>query len=616
MKHLQTLWNESSAQIAKAKTEAQSHEAELERLRQAQLELCRYISELEVTIDEAQKERAFRLRAGLRETASIFADRSRFYAALESEDLFDAKVIKEDKEAIDFYESAKTEATKIALQSPYEKALRNQEERKRATSLKPIDAGVVLHQKGEQKLDIYLTALTGSVGGLANNLTRTVRDTVQASRVYFAENNVEDLLRITINGDYRGLVQELEKIKPEGFKEAQVEYQVVVLGEDAIVKPKKKRKIYDVIEVDEIPPSYIVIDEAAQRAGFSKTNFYRYMEHDEVEGNKFKKKSSAGKPKMYINMNSLEKFLKSRDNRTEEKQRTDVMQNLSPLSVEPLSGQNGEAAYTAEMEVEEELKCIVQTPGTLEGREAVQQLSQAQIILGDEIFVKYVASYNTSKVGEIVGMVSSALGEERAKLLFAADQKGSLFREQGLPRYLGRLVGVLSDIDKKYGADVPSELSFEGIPNSFFPANLSAMERRVEEEASTKPKSLPSTEILDKISITPELAKRLQDEGYHPVYVHAMLTEGFDLGREHPLIGERYAPRRHWQHNFRRALDSLGVTSIDERVISYHERRFKGSGLFNIKAKAGSQPLAFSPKWAEKTIGALRDYLSSVFPKR
>lgn len=597
MKHLRDSWNHSSAQIADAKAEQSAHNAELEKLQRAQLELSEDISELEVTITEAQKARASRLRAGLRETASLFADRSRFYAALESGDLFDATAIQNDKEAITTYERAKAEKIKELLKGAYQQAVKNQEERQRASSLEPIDAGVVFHQKGEQKLDIYFTALTNSTGGLVNNLTKAVHAAVQARGVSFADNNVEDLLRITVEGDYQALVPDLERLEPEGFKEAKVRYRAAVLGES--IKPGREKRAKtalqseEAIPVDKVPDNYMAVAEAAAILGIHPTHCY-----DFIDGNVSRKYKLPDKlkPIRAIEISYL-KELCVRKGRT-------FPGEAGNTRTEPLSEQDGETDTAAEPVLEN----IVSAPTV---SEVISQQSQVQRILGDEMFAKYVTSYDTSKVEEVVGMVSSALGNERARILFEADAKGSLFKEQGLPRYLGRLNVLLSSIDVKK-SEVPSDYSFEAKPSNFLPNNLSAIERKLEEAPVSSQPGL-SDEMALKMDINPALANRLSKEGYNPVYVHAMLREGFGLGKSKQYIGEAYFPREYWRGRVRRALSSLGIIHMDESHFSRHENVFKSMGLLYVKEAKQGHPLSFSPRWAERASGAVKDYLAEIF---
>lgn len=639
MKKIQDLWNESSAQVVEAEEQARSREEEREELRKRQSEVEQELSELEDTINETQRTRASKLRAGLAETASTFGDRSRYYAALQSGDLFDTKNIKEDKEAISTYEEARAEKIKELLRGAYEQALRNQEERRRAGSLEPIDAGVVLHKKGEQKLDIYFTILANSTGGLVNNLTQAVRDAVQASGVSFKNDNVEDLLRVTVEGDYQGLVQDLEKITPEGFKEANVEYTIVVLGEATRKNAEKQKgekrprtalQLEEVIPAGELPRNYMILDDAVAILGIHRTHCYPFLNSGELVSKKYRLPDRA-KAVRAVEVESLRRLCQKRGR---------TFPDLAEIAKAPLEAVESSAFSIEEFSSEQETAEItyVQAPGTvtepvLESMVsasltvAIEVVSEqrgeqqpgpslSQLILGQEKFAQYIEMYGAQKVEEIVELISNGITEERVEILFRADKKSSLFKGgQGLPQYVGRRNVLLCNIDSKYGSDVPSEFSFEDNPSHFLPQNLSDMEQKLE-QASIKPKPLPSEEMLKKIRMSPEIARKLTDEGYHPVYVFAMLTEGFDLGKEHPLVGERYTPRRHWVHNYRRALDSVGVSTVDERAISYHERRFNGLELLYIKSKAGSHPLAFNPDWAKKTSGALKDYLSSIFPKR
>lgn len=332
MKKLQQLWVRHSTRLAEARTERDLYLARIEELKREQAELAAECSELERTLEEAKRERSSTLRAALEETASVFSGRSKFYANLLNGDLFDAKKIKEEKEAISLYAKAQTEAVKRALQPGYEQALRNRQERQKAKSQETIEAGVVLHKKGEQKLDIYITAFTTSTGGLVDNLTRAVYEVLKASGIFMVKNNVGDLLRYTVEGDYQTLVHSLKELKPEGLKEAGVEYRVAILDKEKVEGKKRERKYYEVVEVDEIPPDYIHIAKAAEIAGFSQSCFYPYMGAGKVEGRKFNlRNSSARKPKMYINLASLEEFLNSRNKRIAEEASTEVVPSLSPF---------------------------------------------------------------------------------------------------------------------------------------------------------------------------------------------------------------------------------------------------------------------------------------------
>ena len=627
MEHLQTPWNESSAQIAEAKTEHDSHQAELERLQQAQLELRQDISELEVTIGEAQKARASRLRSGLREAASAFSDRSRFYAAMQSGDVFDPKKIQEEKEAITFYEMAKTELMKERLKSDYEQALRNQEERQKAKSFETIEAGVVLHKKGEHKLDIYFTALTNSTGSLAKNLAGAVLTAIQDSAVFAVESNVEDILRVTVEGDYQTLIQNLKGLEPVGFKEAQVEYQAIILGgEKTKRKTSQRRKSSEVIKVDKIPEGYIHVEEAAEKAGIHKSSFYKHRDHGRIQISLYELPNR--KPNAYVFTTDLEKLCKSLSKSLPEAKNDDSMQAISPLSAEPLSEQvatDNEAVVGQEAGIHldsllgERASNYATTTIDTEADlvTASQPESLARRILGDEKHFDLIVRYEVPMIEAVVRDVTSCLGEERAKTLLAADVKELLFKEKEQNRgmYLGRLNVLLSEIDNKYGAEVPSEYSFEAKPSNFFPANLSAMERKIE-QAVAKPKpSTPSAELLDKIYIKPEMAERLQEQGFNPIYVYAMIKEGFGIGSSKQYIGEAYFPREYWRDRTRRALNSIGIRSMNEAEFSLHEKKFRQLKLINEKTKQ-EHPLAFSPKWSDTTSGAIKEYIASFFPKK
>lgn len=616
MKKIQDLWDGSSTQVVEAEEQVKSRKEKIKELRRCQSELEQELSELEVTINETQRTRASQLRQGIKEVASLFSERSVFYASIYGGDLFSAKSIEEDEATISTYESAKVEKIKALLQREYEQALQNQAERQKAKSLEPIDVGVVLHEKGEQKLDVYLTVLTTSNGRIANNLTQAVHKAVKASGVSFAENNVEDLLRITIEGNYQGLVQDLGKIKPEGFKEANIEYQVVVLGETArkIERQKEEKRsrtalqMEEAIPVDELPKDYRAIDDVAAALGIHRTYCYQFLKFGELVSKKYRLPDRA-KVVRAVEVGSLRALCQKRGR---------AFPDLSGTVTASVGTATSSVSSIEEPSLEPVLENMVSASPTtdVEANKLPQpELSLAQSILGEEKFTQYARLYSAQKVEEVVKLISTELSEERARILFEADKKFSLFKGgQGLHQYVGRCNVLLYNIDSKYGSDVPSEFSFEDNPSDFLPANLSAMEQKLE-KASIKPKPLPSEEMLKKIGIGSEMARKLMGEGYHPIYVFAMLTEGFDLGKDRPLIGERYIPRRHWMHNYRRSLDSLGVSNVDEKAISYHERKFNSLGLFYVKSKE-ERPLAFNPDWAKRTSGALRDYLSSVFPKR
>jgi len=605
MKGLQIIWGQSSVQIAEAQEEVQSYKAELEELQERRKIIEKELSDLEATIDEDQRARASSLRAGLREAASIFADRSRFYAALESGDLFDATRIQGDKEAITLYGKVQTEVMKRLLQQPYEQALRNQEERQRASSLEPIDAGVVLHQKGEKKLDIYVTALTNSTGGLANNLTKAVHAAVQASGVSYADNNVEDILRITVEGDYQGLVKDLRELQPLGFKEASVGYHVLVLGGEKAAKKNEEREkrartalqLEEVIHVDKIPEGYMILDEAAALLDIDRTHCYPFLKSGELASKKYRTPDKT-KPVRAVEIESLRELCKKRGKNFPE----EITDTYSPSTDAPVL-ESIVADLPEESAVSTELT------------EEPQPKSLASRILGEQISAQYSSSYGSEEVEKVVTQVISCLGEERAKKLFAADVKKLVLKEQNRGRYLGRLNVLLSEVDRKYGAEVPSECSFEAKPGNFLPNSLSAIERKLEEAPIPSQPSI-SNEMALKMDVDPTLASKLSKDGYNPVYVHAMLKGGFGLGSGKQYVGEAYFPREYWRGRTKRALNSLGVKSMDETEFSRHERIFRQLKLFNEKTKQ-EHPLAFSPKWSDNTSGALKDYLASIFyPKK
>lgn len=119
MRHLQADWRHLSAQIAEARTEQNSHQTKIENLREELKKLESECSGLEETVKETKNERASRLRQGIRETASVFSERSAFYVSLQSGDLFSARSIDDDKATISTYESAKVEKIKTLLLGAY-----------------------------------------------------------------------------------------------------------------------------------------------------------------------------------------------------------------------------------------------------------------------------------------------------------------------------------------------------------------------------------------------------------------------------------------------------------------------------------------------------------------
>ena len=570
MKHLQDQWDSFSVQIAQARIEKDLQEAELRRVRELEQRIGKDISELEAAVTEAQKTRSVRLRAELKDTASKVAERSRFYTTLEDRGLFDLTIIEGDKEAITLYEGARAESIKRALQLPYQQALQNQAERQKLSSLEPIDAGVVLHRKDELKCDIYLTALTNSTGSLVSEFITAVRNTVEASGLSATENNVEDLLRITVQGDYHTLVQELQHLKIPIFQEAGIQYDLVILGEsreeskDPKTPPDTNHKIIILpSELSLVSPDSGPVTERIPV---------------EVDG---------GEPVLVLS--TAETFSQPSD--------PTIIPSSPEIRLETiiLDPTEGEAVSPSELKP-----------------------SLAQRILGDQKSLQSVITYGSEKVDLVVGMIISALGEDRAEILFTADKKDTLFKqpEHTLSQYVGRLNNILSSVDKKYGTDVPSDLSFEENPGYFFPAQLSAIERKIESASLQKPKSLPSAEVLEKIQMSEGIARGLMGQGYDPVYVYAILVKGFELTGSSPRIGERYFPQEYWIRNYRTALTSLGVPA-NERVITGHVRLFKGIEILSIKDSSKQEhPLSFSPRWAERTSGALNDYLSNIFSSR
>ncbi|MBI2669014.1 hypothetical protein HYX14_04170 [Candidatus Woesearchaeota archaeon] len=46
-------------------------------------------------------------------------------------------------------------------------------------------------------------------------------------------------------------------------------------------------------------------------------------------------------------------------------------------------------------------------------------------------------------------------------------------------------------------------------------------------------------EICQLTGLDTETVQALQQEGHHPLYVHALLQKGLDLGKPNPAIGEK-----------------------------------------------------------------------------
>ncbi len=121
----------------------------------------------------------------------------------------------------------------------------------------------------------------------------------------------------------------------------------------------------------------------------------------------------------------------------------------------------------------------------------------------------------------------------------------------------------------------------------------------------------PRAERFEHLGMDHLLAQRMEQEGYNPSYVWAIVVKGFKLGTGFPRIGEQYQNVQHWENNIDHALRSLGL-SPDKREL--REQCRKLDYLFQYK-KMG-ECVSLAPHWASMARGTIREYLLQLMPPR
>ncbi len=142
--------------------------------------------------------------------------------------LYDQKNIAADRKVIKIYEENDLPVIRNALQAEYDTAKTREEQRQAGSS--KVTAGIIA-RPGEEGIELYVSALFGERDkGLMRSLCEAVGNAlIIAETTFEGPEEKEGIVRLAAASNYDSLLEALREQEPTGFRDANVEYKVVVV---------------------------------------------------------------------------------------------------------------------------------------------------------------------------------------------------------------------------------------------------------------------------------------------------------------------------------------------------------------------------------------------------
>lgn len=276
----------------------------------------------------------------------------------------------------------------------------------------------------------------------------------------------------------------------------------------------------------------------------------------------------------------------------------------------------------AELVAEREKKLAAEREEAQQRKEDEKWRAAASIVLGKRKLGQYLNRYEPEEVKRVITNITRCIGEERASLLFKADVKGQIMKQLQngkLNPYLGQLAALCYQAKEAFGDSIPVEYNIERVPDQFLPGRIGRLANKLEEEIDRTAMIEENKEVIAaclKLGYERRLIENVLDEGYNPLYLHALFKKGLKVGTNDPRIGENYMQTDDCRSDVESALQKVDVPYVKKVLESEIRKLNRDSSQLGsqhlIRFKKRKQCIRMSSQWAEITTAGVREMINYI----